>query len=82
MFCITAARVLHVSLTREKTEKANGLQSIKIDRRWVTQRKQTYDAPARLRHRKVLPYSYRAVSKPSFITETFLFQSRVTIAVL
>ncbi len=38
MFCITAARLLHVSLTSEnteKTEKANGLQSIKIDRRWV-----------------------------------------------
>ncbi len=30
MFCITAAHVLHVSLTREKTEKWNGLHSIKI----------------------------------------------------
>ncbi len=31
VLCITAARVLHVSLTSEKTEKANGLQSTKID---------------------------------------------------
>jgi len=28
VFCITAARVLHVSLTREKTEKANGLPPV------------------------------------------------------
>jgi hypothetical protein len=35
VFCITAARVLHVSLTSEKTEKVNGLQSIEIDRRWI-----------------------------------------------
>ncbi len=34
MFCITAARVLHVSLKSEKTKKATGLQSIKIDCRW------------------------------------------------
>ncbi len=33
VFCITAARVLHVSHTSEKTEKANGLLSINIDRR-------------------------------------------------
>ncbi len=34
MICVAAARVLHVSLTSEKTEKANGLHSINIERRW------------------------------------------------
>jgi hypothetical protein len=37
LYDITTACVLHVShisLSSEKTEKANGLQSIKIDRRW------------------------------------------------
>ncbi len=34
VFCNAAASVLHISLTSEKTEKANGLQSIKIDRRF------------------------------------------------
>jgi hypothetical protein len=31
---ITAARVLHVTLRSEKTEKANSFQSIRIDHRW------------------------------------------------
>ena len=34
MFCFTTVCVLHASLMSEKTEKANGLQSINIDRRW------------------------------------------------
>ncbi len=38
VFCFTAARVLQVSPTSEKTEKANGRQSIKRDRRWKLQR--------------------------------------------
>ncbi len=34
VLCSTAARELHVSLTSKKTEKANDLLSIKIDRCW------------------------------------------------
>jgi hypothetical protein len=35
VFYITTACVLHVSPTSEKTEKVNGLQSIKVYRRWT-----------------------------------------------
>jgi len=41
-FSITAATVLYVSLTSEKTEKGNGLQSIEIHRRVVAKKSLWY----------------------------------------